>query len=276
MTIGSLGYVVNDGFVRRITENGPNVYQVLFLRSLGLAVLFAALGRAAGDHAKRTHLRRPFLLRIAAETAAAALFFAAVVRLEFANAQAILQVTPFAVMLAASFVLKERVQIRQYIAILVGFAGVVIVVRPATEGFSMWSLAVVASAGFMVIRELATRNVHEDTPAFSIAFATAIGLAGLTGVLSLFSGWSSFSAQSALLLFLSICSLSVGYVFTIQTVRIGDLSVSAPFRYTVLIGAVVIGYLLFDEVPDRLTVIGSLIIIVTGIYAVQLEKATRF
>lgn len=206
---------------------------------------------------------------------ASVLFFAAIVRLEFANAQAILQVVPFAVMFAAAIVLKERVGIRQYATILVGFVGVLIVVRPATDGFSVWSLAVIGSAAFLVIREFATRDVHTDTSVLSIAFATAVALAALTGALSLINGWHAFTVGSAVLLALSIGSLAVGYLFTIQTVRVGDLSVSAPFRYTVLVGAVVIGYLLFDEVPDRLTVIGSLVIVASGLYAVQLERTNK-
>jgi drug/metabolite transporter (DMT)-like permease len=78
--------------------------------------------------------------------------------------------------------------------------------------------------------------------------------------------------KTAPYLAISIVSLGIGYLFTIQTVRVGDLSVSTPFRYTVLLGAVVIGYLLFDEVPNRFTIAGSLIIIATGVYAVHLER----
>ena len=273
MTIGSIGYVVNDGLVRKATENGLGVYQVLCLRSLGLAGFFWMIGRARGQQTTRAHIRRPLVLRVSAEILGAALFFAAIVRLEFANAQAILQVVPFAVTLAAAVVLKERVQFRQYVAIVVGFVGVLIIIRPATDGFSAWSLAVLGAAALLVLRELATRNVAADVPAVSIAFSTAVGLAVLTGGLSLFSGWRAVSGESALLIALAVGSLAIGYVFTIETVRVGDLSVSAPFRYSILLGAVIIGYLLFDEVPDGLTIVGSSIIFATGVYAVQLERA---
>ncbi len=274
MAIGSIGYVVNDGLVRRATENELGVYQVLCLRSIGLAGLFWVIGRTRGKQTTRAHLRAPLVMRVVAETLGSALFFAGIVRLEFANAQAILQVVPFAVTLAAAVVLGERVQVRQYVAILVGFTGVLIIIRPATEGFSAWSLAVLGSAALLVVREFATRDVDSDTPALSIAFTTAAGLAVLTGGLSLFDGWRAVSFESAGLLALAVCSLAVGYFFTIETVRVGDLSVSAPFRYTVLLGAVIIGYLLFDEVPDRWTVIGSSIIFATGVYSVQLERTS--
>jgi drug/metabolite transporter (DMT)-like permease len=275
MTIGTLGYVVNDAFVRKMTEPGPGIYQVLCMRSVCLAVLLAAVARMRGESTKRDHLQGPLLVRVAAEVVASALFFAGILRLDFANAQAILLIVPFAITLAAAWLLDERVSIRQYVAIVVGFVGVVMVVRPATDEFSVWALVVLASAGFLVLREFATRGVAPETPALSIAFVTAIGLAFLTGVLSMFDdGWVAYDATGWLYLALSSCALFVGYLFSIQTVRIGDLSVSAPFRYTGLVGAVVIGYFAFDETPDLLTVAGSAVIIATGLYAVYLERVS--
>lgn len=275
MTIGSVGYVVNDAFVRRVTENGPGVYQVLLFRSLGLAVVFGLAGVLRGERLERRHVSRPLLARVSAEMVASSLFFAAVVNLEFANAQALLQVVPFAVMLTAAIVLKERVSLAQYAAILLGFAGVIVVVRPATSGFSSWSLVVLLSAAFMVVREFATRRVDRGIPVFSIAMLTALGMALVTGLLSLTESWRAFSGASIVFLAASIASLTLGYFFTIETVRVGDLSVSAPFRYSMLVGAVIVGYLLFDEVPDALTIVGSTIIVVTGIWAVQLERSRR-
>lgn len=272
MVLGSLGYVVNDAFVRRATETGPDVYQVLCLRSIGIAAVFAFVGKMHVSERRRGIRQRSLLLRVGAEMAGSALFFAALIRLEFANAQAILQVVPFAVTLAAAIWLKERVDVRQYVAILIGFVGVVIVIRPATEGFSAWSLAAVGTATLMVVREFATRGVDPHTPAPTIAFATATGLGLLTAVLSPPHQWVALPSEAVGSLIVSIVSLVIGYHFTIQTVRVGDLSVSAPFRYSILVGAVVMGFVLFGEVPDRFTVAGSLIIVATGIYAVRFER----
>lgn len=271
MTVGSLAYVVNDGLVRLVTENGFGVYQVLFMRSVVLVVGLHALGVATGRRTTREHLRRNVLVRVGAEMVAAALFFAAIVRMEFANAQAILQVVPFAVTLAAALLLSERVSGRRYVTIAVGFIGVLIVVRPATDGFNGWSLAVLASAAVLVVRELATRDVDPAIPATSIAFLTALGLALLTGVLSAVEGLVAPDGESMVVLLAAAASLALGYLFTIQTVRIGDLSVSAPFRYSILVGAVVVGYVLFDEVPDRLTITGVAVIMASGLYAVRLQ-----
>lgn len=267
MAISSALYVVNDGFVRKVSEEGPGIFQVLFVRSLCLATIFVIAGRIQGQPIKRAHLQGPVFARVAAEMAGTALLFAAIVRLDFANAQAILQVIPLAVMFAAVVVLHEQVRLGQIVAILIGFVGVLIIVRPATDGFSIWSLAVVASATFLVLREFATRRVDPDIPAWSVALVTAIGIAAITGTVSLFEGWQQFNTRSLLFLSVSVICLAIGYVTGIVTVRVGDLSVSAPFRYTALVAAVVVGYLLFEEVPDEFTILGSLLIVATGIYA---------
>ncbi len=275
MVLGSLGYVFNDAFVRQATNDGAGVYQILCMRSIGLAAVFGLAGKVHRPD-RRQAIRQPaLLLRVGAEMVGSALFFAAVIRLEFANAQAILQIVPFAVTLAAAAILRERVDPRQYVAILIGFAGVLIVMRPATSGFSAWSLAALGTATMMVVREFATRGVDPTTPASTIAFTTATGLAALAAVLTIPDGWHPLTAENAGFLALSIGSLMIGYHFAIQTVRVGDLSVSAPFRYSILVGAVVIGYLLFDEIPDRWTVIGSTIIVATGIYAVRFDRRKR-
>lgn len=96
MTVGSIGYVVNDAAIRRITDEGPGVYQALCMRSIALVVVFAALGRIRGESTRRWHFDRPLVTRVAAEVGGSALFFAAIVQLEFANAQAILQIVPVA------------------------------------------------------------------------------------------------------------------------------------------------------------------------------------
>lgn len=272
MTLGSLAYVLNDAAIRLATEEGLGVYQALCLRGAAMALVFGVVGRVRGEQTKRPHFERPLIVRVIAELVATALFFAGLVRMEFANAQAILQVAPLAVMLVAAFVLGEQVSKKRYVTILIGFLGVVVVIRPATSGFTVWSLVIVASVAAMVVRELATRDVRPDTPALSIAFITAVASSALMGVLAALSGWSPLTSKGLLFVSLAAGLLFFGYLFTIETVRIGDLSVSAPFRYTVLVGAVIAGYLVFGEALDVLSIVGMGLILVSGLYAVWLDR----
>ncbi len=287
MVIGSLGYVINDGFIRAAADAGLNVFQALFLRGLAMCALFAAyarlrsqpVGRASGPVAspplRHAFSSRPVLIRVRAELVATALFFAALVNLDFANAQTILMLVPFAVTLVAALFLGERVTTAHYLAVLLGFAGVLAVMRPTPSDFSAWSLVVVASALALVIREVATRGVDTRMPAFPVAFLTALAITVMTGVLTVFTGWGTPTPRAVGYLALACGFLMVGYVFAIQTVRVGDLSVSAPFRYATLVGAVIIGFVAFDEAPDGLTLLGCGLILVAGLWSTVLDRRLR-
>ena len=275
MALGSLAYVLNDAAVRLASENDLGVYQVIALRGAAMTVLFAAAGRIRGELPRRAHLQPALLGRVAAEVAGTVLFFTALVRMEFANAQAILQIVPLLVTLAAAILLGERVSGRRYATIMVGLVGVVVIIRPATEGFTVWSLVVVLSVMAVVVRELMTRRVGPAIPALSIALLTAAGNTIFASGLSIAGGWTAPSARALTFIGLASGLLVFGYLFTIQTVRVGDLSVSAPFRYTILLGAIVSGTVFFDEPPDVLTVIGASIILATGLYSISLDRFER-
>lgn len=273
MGVGSLAYVLNDASVRLASEDALGVYQVIALRGIVMALLFVVVGRMRGELPSRDDLTGPVVVRVVAEVVGTVLFFTALVRMEFANAQAILQIVPLLVTLAAAVLLGEVVSGRRYATIVVGLVGVVIIIRPATEGFTAWSIVVVLAVLAVVIRELATRRIATSTPAVSIALLTAVANTSVSGGLSLFEGWSSPTPRSFGLIGLASGLLFFGYLFSIQTVRVGDLSVSAPFRYTVLLGAIVSGAVLFDEPPDALTLLGAAVILGTGLYAIALDRS---
>lgn len=273
MVLGSLGYVVNDAFVRMVTDDGLDVYQVLFLRGVMMSAIFVAVSAARGDTLRREHVRGPIARRVAAEVAGTALFFAALVRMDFANAQTILMLVPFAVTLIAALRLAEPVGALRYAVVAAGFVGVLIVVRPAGDGFTGWSIVVAVSAGFLVVREFATRRIDPSISALPVATLTAIAITAMMGLISAFTGWGPITGRSVGLMVLACVCLVGGYVFTIQTVRVGDLSVSAPFRYTTLVGAVVLGRIAFDERIDAWTIVGCGVIIGAGVVSIRSDRA---
>lgn len=271
MTAGSLAYVINDALVRRATEQGLDVYQGLFLRGSLMVVVLAGLSLRAGHRVADLRTDAPTRLRVGAETVSTAAFFAAIVRLEFANAQTILMLVPFAVTLIAAVRLGESVDGRRYALIALGFAGVVAVVRPTPDQFSPWALLVVVSALFLVVREFATRRVDASIPPLIVALLTAISITLMMGIISIFTGWGDFSGPAIAALMLASGFLIVGYLCVIEAVRVGDLSVSAPFRYTTVVGAVAVGYVLFDETPDALTWFGCGLIVGAGVLSARAD-----
>ena len=127
MVIGSLGYVINDALVRAASKEGLDVYQALFLRGLAMAAIFAVSCTKRDAHVTRQELQQPLVARVLAEVVESAFFFAAIVQIDFANAQTIQSLVPFVVTLVAASYLREHVSGRQYIAVAAGFIGVVIV-----------------------------------------------------------------------------------------------------------------------------------------------------
>lgn len=267
MALGSLAYVVNDGLIRVATEEGLDVYQALFLRGCGMVAVLATLSRRQGQRIGQRDLQRPLLVRVAAEVVGTAAFFAALVQLEFANAQTIMMLVPFAVTIVAARKLGESVGRQRYVLVTVGFAGVIAVVRPTPSGFSPWALLVVFAAAALVVREFATREVDAETPPLTIALVTAIAITSMMGLISAFTGWGAITMRAAVVLSIACICLIAGYLLLIETVRIGDLSVSAPFRYTSVLGAVVVGIAFFGEVPSTLTIVGCVLIVAAGVLA---------
>ncbi len=272
MTLGTLAYVINDGLIRLAVEEGLDVYQSLFLRGCAMVVVFAAIGATRSLRPDRRLLARPLVLRVASEVVATATFFAALIHLEFANAQTILMLVPFAVTVVAGRTLGERVSAYRYALVAVGFLGVIAVIRPTPADFSPWALLVVVSAIAFVGRELATRRVPPSTPPVAIALVTAVAITTMAGALSTIGGWGALTGRAVVYLTLACTFLIAGYLFTIETVRVGDLSVSAPFRYTAVLGSVAVGLVMFDEWPDLLTTIGCVLIVVAGVAAAADES----
>ncbi len=270
MTLGSLAAVINDGQVRIAIEDGLDVYQALFLRGCGMIVVLGVASRVRGERFDRLSLTRPLVLRVASEVMVAAAFFTAVVHLEFADAQTILMLAPFAVTIVATR-RGEQVSGRRYLLVAIGFVGVVAVVRPTPGGFSPWPLLVIGAAAALVVREFATPRIHVSTPPLAIALLTAMAITAMMGSVSLVTGWSAITARAVLVLGLACLCLAAGYLFLIETVRVGDLSASAPFRYTTVVGAVMVGLAFFGESPDALTLVGCVLIVAAGVITARLD-----
>jgi drug/metabolite transporter (DMT)-like permease len=164
---------------------------------------------------------------------------------------------------------------RRWTAIAVGFVGVLIVVRPGLAGFDAFSLYALASMFFITLRDMTTRIMPAGLPALLVGLVTgaAVGLSG--PVLGLATGeqWVMPSMWSLGLIFAAVFFLIGGYVTAVDFMRHGDISVVAPFRYTVIVFAMIVGFIVWGEVPDSLMLIGTAVIIATGVYTLHRERS---
>ncbi len=276
MTIAMAGYVINDSFIKLAVDD-LDLFQSIFIRGIGISMLLAAIAASRGELVDvRRHVHRPVLLRMSMEMSATVCYLLALTHVPIAPLTAVLQLVPLAVTLAAGWILREAVGWRRYVSVGAGLVGVLLVVRPGTDEFSAWYLLGFAAVVLIVVRELATKRVPSSVPSLVLALATAIAIATMGGVVSVFRGWEPITARALWLLAGAAVFLAIGYVGSVVTIRTGEVSFTAPFRYTVLIFAIVLQFLVFDDRPDVLTLVGSAIVALAGLFAFTREGAPRF
>lgn len=273
MTVAMAAFTVNDSCMKLVTAELP-LPQAILLRGLMAMAALALIGWRMG----RMQLRLDALdarrlgLRSAAEVAATLTFLAALRHMPLANLSAIMQALPLAVTLGAALFLAEPVGWRRMSAIAAGFVGVVLIVRPGTDGFDIWSVLGLASVACVVLRDLATRRLSGAIPSVTVAFyaATAVTLAGAALVPT--AGWAPLDLRLAGLILAAASFLIVGYLFIVMAMRVGEIGLVAPFRYTALVFAIALGWLVFGHLPDMLTLAGAAIVVATGLYTFHRER----
>ncbi len=272
MAVGMASFTMNDAITKAVSSE-MNFGQVMLVRGLFATVLIAALAlRRRAIRPLRTLTIRPVVLRVAAEVGGTIAFLTAIVHLPLANTAAIFQALPLAVTLGAVLVFGEPVGWRRWLAITAGFVGVLIIVRPGFEGFNRFSLFALISVIFFAVRDITTRRIPAQIPSLLITLATTVTVTA-AGAVMLFplGGWMTLSARGLGLLALAAILVLIGYQYVIMALRTGDISAVAPFRYSALLWAILLGYLVFGDIPDRLMITGASIIVLSGLYTFHRE-----
>jgi S-adenosylmethionine uptake transporter len=273
MTLGMLGYVVNDAFVKKAVEDLA-LFQTIFIRGLMLVALISLIARVKGDHQRMGMLRdRRVGARIGLEAIGTCFFLLGLSNLPLADMTAVLQLVPLAVTFAAARLLREQVDWIRVATVLTGFVGVLFVVRPGSEGSSPWFLAAFAVVVVVTIRELVTKKISTEVPSLVIALGTGLVITAMGGVVSIFEGWESIETKHLIYLVTAAGFLSVGYTASVNAVRVGDMSFTAPFRYSILLFAITLQIIVFGDVPDALSLIGSGIVGAAGLFSLTRARA---
>ncbi|MGF1632176.1 MAG: DMT family transporter [Kiloniellaceae bacterium] len=273
MAVAMAGFVLNDTMMKLVFGD-LELFQAIFMRGLLLSLLIGAVALARRELVYRPSRAdaRTLGLRVAGEIGSAVCFLTALYHMPIANAMAIIQAIPLAITLAAALVFGEKVGWRRYSAIAAGFAGVMIIVRPGAEGFNVYAFWALASVGFMVLRDLSTRSFSHAIPSLFVAFVTAVLTAAFAGAVALTRAWQPLGLEQFALLSASAGFLFFGYLFSIKAMRVGEVAVVSPFRYTIMIWAILLGIFVFGEFPDEWTLVGAAIVVVTGIYTFYRER----
>lgn len=272
MVLSMAGFSINDALVKSLDGALPTT-QVMAVRGFILSVLILLLLWQRGLHLRLREALTPVVgLRALMELLATLFFLSALNQLTLASISAVLQALPLLVTLGAAVLFRERVGWRRWLAILTGFTGVMIIIRPGTAAFEPASLLVLMSVLLAAVRDLTTRIVPAAIPSLIITAATAILVTVFGfGVTLLMGRWVTLEWMHIRTLSMSAVFLFFGYQFIVMAMRTGDIAYVVPYRYTSLLWSVSLGYLFFAEVPDTWTIVGSAIVISMGLFSLYRE-----
>ncbi len=273
MTLAMLGFALSDTFIKLTLGTMP-VGQVISIFGLGGAAILALWAKLAGARLFDPALAsRPFAVRVLSEAFATYCFVMALSTIELSLLSAIIQANPLLVTLGAAVFLGMPVGWRRLVAILIGLVGVLIIVRPGFDGFQRETLWAVGATFGLVGRDLSTRLIPRAVPTTVLALWGSVA-AGAAGLLLFALGDDAVRPDAGLSAILGgalIFALIANYAIT-AAMRVGEIAVVTPFRYTRLVFALILAFFVFGERPDIWTLVGAAIVIATGLFTLWRER----
>lgn len=275
--MGSMaGFILNDTLMKLVLVD-VSLFQAILIRGLFatafMAILCLIMGSLSSVSKIKDNLTNKYLIwRSIGEVGGTFFFLTALFQLPIANVTAVLQILPLTITLAAAMFLGETVGWKRYIAISIGFFGVLLIVKPGAEGFNIFSIYALIATGFITLRDIATRQMPRNIPSTLVSLVTSVlvTLLGLVG--SFFQPWAAIGSLQLAYLIGAAGILMLGYICSILAMRDGEVSFVAPFRYSILIWALLLGYFVFGDVPDWISVIGAMLIVGSGLFSFYRER----
>ena len=276
IVIAMAGFAVEDAIIKQLTSRlSPG--QIMVMIGLGGTLGFYILARYNGQKlTQEIAFNRWVVGRTLSELVGTGFFVLSLAMVPITTISAIIQVSPLLVTLGAAVLLREKVGVRRWSAIMIGLLGVVIILRPWSAEFDAAALLAVLGVVGLSARDLATRPIPNKTPSLVLAIL-GFGATIPAGLILMVFDTRLFvpTSQESLLIGASIF-IGVGAYYCIVTaMRLGDVSAVVPFRYSRLVFGVAIGAWYFDETLDFWTVIGSTVVVSSGMYALWRESTQR-
>ena len=275
--VGSMAlFSLEDFFIKLLSKTIPASQIMIILGILGSAVFFTVAVAAKQPIFSRDLLDRHVIIRTVGDLLGALFFVSAIVLTPLSSASAILQGTPLAVTAGAAIFLGETVGLRRWMAVLVGFIGIILIIKPGVADFSPLSLLAVAAVICFSARDLATRAMTNALPTITISIYAFVALA-LAGVLAIpfYGSFVSPGLSECTLFILGISSGVIAYYLIVVATRYGDASLVAPFRYSRLVFAMLLSLFILGERPDLFTWIGALVIVFSGYFIALRERSIK-
>ena len=277
MVFAMFCFAVEDALIKQLSGAIP-AGQVLGIICLGGFLAFLAWSAFKGQPLwQQAYLNPKVIMRSLCEVVGSCFFVSALALIPLTTASAVIQATPLVVAMGAALFLGQAVGWRRWLAIIVGFIGVLIIIRPGMDGFVPATLLAVGGMLGLASRDLITRSLTVQisgpqlgTHAFAIVTPAAFALALLQG-----QAFVMPTAPQWVLLAAGVAIGMLAYLTIITATRGGNAGIISSFRYSRMVFALVIGYIAFAETPDSATIFGATIIIASGIYTLWREARLR-
>jgi drug/metabolite transporter (DMT)-like permease len=269
-------FAIND-MVLKLTAQRYPLGEVITVRGTIATLLVGAFLIGFGHLFALRRVMSPIVIgRTMLDGLAMVLFTTALIHMPLAELSAINLVSPLIITAAAVLFLAEQVGWRRWTAVFIGFLGTLLIIKPTPNAFNAWALLGVATAFAGVARDMITRLLDPRIPSIMISFMAAFGSMLIGPIMGLLEEWRPMALFDVAMLAISAAFVASGHFFVVIAFRGGvDVAAIAPFRYTLLIWAGACGYLAFGEVPDRYAMVGSLLIVGSGLYALHREVVRR-
>ena len=272
ISLAAACYVMSDIFMKFLSSE-ISMFQITFLR--GLLVTFFLFSYCYMSEAsffiKEWRDRIVITIRSILEVIMTYAFLAALFNMNVANANAILQLIPLIVLLGSFIFLRQSPKTYEWVAVLVGCFGAVIIIRPGESDFNFFTIHALVAVFCLSARDLLTVRLNKNIPSNIVAFYSALMLTMISFLLSedthLFG-----KVDNSLFIVYTAIFVSIGYIASVSAMRYGEVTFVSPFRYTALLWASVMGFIFFGEIPKFSTLFGGSLIILAGIFVFYKSK----
>ena len=275
MILCQFSFATNDAMVKFIYQNFDEIFvlnQVIFIRGI-FALFFIGIFLYFKNllNFKIIFSSRQLSIRGAFEALAAICFFIGVATLPFGMVYVLLSLAPIFMTAFGALFLNEKVRWKRWTAVILGFIGIIIVINPKELEFGYFFIFPLLSAILLSFRDMYTKNIKGNFHSLQIAFITCLVVTIFFGFLSFYK-FFNFNLKEYLILFVASFFLSLGYIFSVATIKVALVSVTSTFRYSVILWGILYGYFYFGEIPNTNTYIGAVLIVISGLIIITRQK----
>jgi drug/metabolite transporter (DMT)-like permease len=272
MSFGMSAFIGNDALIKAVGTRVPAAQMIVVRGVMAIALILLVAWRMGALNRLRDIARGWVVVRAGCEGVGTFLYLAGLFHLPLANVTAINLASPLFIAVLARLIYQEQVSAARWLAIGLGFCGVMMIIQPSGEGFNIYALMSLAATLIFAGRDLMTRKIPSSTPSILITLATASTVWLLAGGVLSWQGWVPMSWRDVGLLAIASVFLSAGYYSVIAAMRQGEMSVVAPFRYVGLLWALLIGFVIWGDIPNALAWAGIALLISAGLYMLRQQR----